>query len=293
MKRGDLTVIVARFAEAPARRYTFSRKVALGLSIALLTLFSSFVLSTLHYYHMWKKTAQYDRLKLEVDQLRRENETFRLTATQLNAKLASLEVTSKKLKILSGLDRDGLGGIGGPVNRNNPVLRFSSKDLLREFGTLDRKSTMLKSEMSQLQDYYTARSLFLAKTPSLLPVRGYPSGGYGYRIDPFSGVRDFHPGVDISAPLGKEVVASADGLITFAGRSAGYGKLVSIEHEFGVSSRYGHLSRLAVKVGQKVKKGDVIGYVGSTGRATGPHLHYEVRLNGRPLNPMAFVREYN
>jgi murein DD-endopeptidase MepM/ murein hydrolase activator NlpD len=291
MKRGDLTVIVARFADVPARKYLIPRRLVLASLVALIILLSSFVLSSLHYYHMWKKTAQHDQLMVEVDLLQRENETFRLSASQLNAKISALEVTSKKLTILSGLERDGLGGVGGPTDSRNPVMRLSSKDLLKHFTTLERKTVSVRTELSRLQEYYTTRAALLAATPAIVPVRGYPSGPFGYRDDPFTGNREFHPGIDISAPYGKEVVASADGLTVFAGRRFGYGNLVVLEHKFGISTRYGHLSRIVVKNGQKIKKGDPIGYVGSTGRATGPHLHYEVRLNEQPLNPVRFFRE--
>jgi murein DD-endopeptidase MepM/ murein hydrolase activator NlpD len=291
MKRGDLTVIVARFSDTPARRYLLSRRLALVSLVALIIIFSSFVLSSLHYYHMWKKTAQHDRLVAQVNELQRENETFRLSASQLNAKISALEVTSKKLTILSGLEKDGFGGVGGPTDSSNPVMRLSSKDLLRHFTTLERKTVTVRTELSRLQEYYTTRAALLAATPAIMPVRGYPSGSFGYRDDPFTGARDFHPGIDISAPHGKEVVASADGLTVFAGRRFAYGKLVVLEHKFGISTRYGHLDRIVVRSGQKVKKGDTIGYVGSTGRTTGPHLHYEVRLNEQPLNPARFFRE--
>lgn len=286
-RRGDFTVIVARLAQTPARKYTVSRKLVLSLGIALLIVFSTFVLSTLHYYHMWKKTSEYAQLKQEVSELRKENETFRLAAHQLNEKISTLEVTSKKLKIISGLDREGLGGVGGPT-LPAPRLSLNNRDLIRYFKALDRKSVSLEMELRRLHEQYTTESLLRAATPSMMPVRGYPSDTFGQRMDPFTGKREFHPGMDISAPWGNKVIAPADGLVLFAGRWAGYGKLVTIDHRFGITTRYGHLAKVAATVGQRVKKGDIIGYVGSTGRATGPHLHYEVRLRDQPLNPLRF-----
>jgi murein DD-endopeptidase MepM/ murein hydrolase activator NlpD len=291
MKRGDWTVIVARFAETPARRYSLPRKLVVGVSTASLVLLACFVLSTLHYYQMWKKTSEYDRLKVEVDQLRKENDTFRLAADHLSDKFSALEVTSKKLSILSGLDREGMGGLGGPVTRPSPLAELGNRELVRHLNDLGRRSVGLEFEYRRLQDFYNNRSILLAATPAIAPVNGYPSGSYGYRLDPFSGARDFHPGLDISAAYGNPVVATADGLVTSAGHWVAYGKLVVIDHKFNVATRYGHLSRVSVRVGQRVKKGDIIGYVGSTGRATGPHLHYEVRLGGQPVNPLLFFRE--
>ena len=290
-RRGDLTVIISRAAELPARRYKISQKLLLRLGIALGVLFSSFCLSTLHYYHMWKKTTDHDQLLTSSYELSKENDTFRLAARQLSEKLASLEVTSTKLQILSGLDQEGLGGVGGPSAYENPLLSLDTQGLFNHFRSLERKSISLETQLRQLQDVYNTRSILLAATPAIVPVRGYPSGRFGYRIDPFNGERDFHPGIDISAPRGNKVSAPADGVVVRAGLKFSYGKLVTLEHKFGISTRYGHLDRFTVQVGQKVKKGDIIGYVGSTGRATGPHLHYEVRLNGRPLNPLRFFRD--
>ncbi len=288
MRKGDLTVIIARFAETPARKFTFSRKLILSAGIAFLVLVTAFVLSNLHYYRMWKQTSEYERLRVEADQLRKENETFRRRANQLTDQLSALEVTSKKLTILSGLESDGLGGLGGPTTAST-LGPLRGKDLIRELQGLNRRKRNLEIDFQQLQQHYTNRSLLLSATPSIQPVQGYASGGFGYRADPFNGTRDFHPGLDISAPVGTKIIAPADGVAVFANRYPAYGKLVVLEHRFGISTRYGHLSQIVVLNGQKVKKGDIIGYVGATGRATGPHLHYEVRLQGQPLNPFIFL----
>lgn len=290
-KRDNLTVIVARSTPSPARRFTISKNFLASMGVAVIVIFSAFALSTLHYYYMWRLTTDHDGLKVEVDQLRKENETFRLSARQLNEKLSSLEVTSKKLEILSGVDEQGLGGVGGPTVVDRPLLRLDSSGLDKYFKSLERKSISLGNKLKQLQEIYNTRSILLSATPAVIPVRGYPSGGFGYRTDPFSGRREFHPGIDLSAPKGNKVIAAADGVVTFAGRKYGYGKLVKLEHRFGIATRYGHLDRVTVKPGQKVVRGDIIGYVGETGRATGPHLHYEVRFHGRALNPFQFFRE--
>ena len=123
------------------------------------------------------------------------------------------------------------------------------------------------------------------------PADGWLSASYGYREDPFTGERDFHPAVDISTRRGQPVYATATGRIASAGRSGNYGNLIEIAHGFGLSTRYGHLSDYAVNTGDTVMRGDVIGYVGATGRATGYHVHYEVWVNGRTLNPLRLTPE--
>jgi murein DD-endopeptidase MepM/ murein hydrolase activator NlpD len=122
------------------------------------------------------------------------------------------------------------------------------------------------------------------------PVEGPVTGSFGERIDPFNGEGAFHTGVDISTNYGQAVIAPADGVVVFAGEEGGYGRLIILEHGHGISTRYGHLAGFAIAVGQSVRRGDVIGYVGRSGRATGPHLHYEVRIQDVPVNPHKYLR---
>jgi len=289
--RGDFVITVSREGWPFGRSLTITIKLLVSTLIVVLCCMTGLVLASFHYYRMWLQTEDYALLQGRVDQLRKDDEGLRLSAKQLSDQIAGLQVTAQKLKIVSGFDADALGGVGGPPGKSNPVLSLSHSDLTRHFKTLDRKRISLETELRQLQDYYTTSEILLASTPSIIPVKGYPSDRYGNRDDPFTGNKDFHPGIDISAPKGTKVVASADGLVVFAGRRLGYGKLVSLEHKFGLSTRYGHLDRYVVKAGQRVKKGDIIGYVGSTGRATGTHLHYEVRLRNQPLNPLRFFQD--
>jgi murein DD-endopeptidase MepM/ murein hydrolase activator NlpD len=129
----------------------------------------------------------------------------------------------------------------------------------------------------------------LATTPSIWPVRGYLSAGFGNRIDPFTGLKDFHPGLDISAPLGTRILAPADGVVIFAGVKGGYGNAVTVSHGRGLVTHYGHMDVINVRAGQQVRRGSVLGFVGNTGRSTAPHLHYEVWLNGSNQNPLQYI----
>ena len=131
----------------------------------------------------------------------------------------------------------------------------------------------------------------LTSTPSLWPVIGHLTGSFGERMDPFSGEGAFHTGVDIASQYGDAVRVAADGVVIEAGDRAGYGRLVVVDHGFGVTTWYGHLSSFNVMVGEQLKRGDTIGNVGVSGRSTGPHVHYEVRINGAPVNPMRYLRQ--
>ncbi len=152
-----------------------------------------------------------------------------------------------------------------------------SETLLREQGVLE------------LYNSLSERQSLLAATPSIKPVRGWFTSKFGYRISPFTGRPVMHNGLDVAASPGAPIYAPADGVVSFAGYDAGYGKLVSIDHGYGVITRYGHLSQISVEIGQKIKRRDLIAAVGSTGRSTGPHLHYEVRVNGVPVDPINYV----
>jgi len=289
--KGDITVTVWRAGSAFGRSINLTPRLLAVSLLGVLCLVAAVGFASVHYYQMMAQSSDYARLEAEVDLMRKSDHGIRVSARQLSDQIASLQITAQKLKIVSGLDPDSLGGVGGPRTKGDPVLSLTQRDLSKHFRSLDRKRITLETELRQLQDYYTTREILVAATPSIMPVRGYPSDRFGRRTDPFDGSEGFHPGIDISAPKGTKVLATADGLVVFAGRRFGYGKLVSIEHKFGISTRYGHLDRYSVKAGDRVRKGDIIGYVGSTGRATGPHLHYEVRLRSQPLNPLRFLGE--
>src|SRR5262249_22429272 len=140
----------------------------------------------------------------------------------------------------------------------------------------------IQGTLKILDEAYTKQAMFLAATPSILPVKGLYGNGFGWRKDPFTGLRDFHEGLDITAAPGTKVVAPSDGIVTMAGPSdTGFGNFVCISHGYGVVTHYGHLQGFAVRPGQRVHRGDVIGFAGSTGRSTGPHLHYEVVVHQR------------
>ena len=245
-----------------------------------------------HYYQMWERSSEFEALQERLEFLHNDHQKVRVKAKQLSERLSSMEVAAQKLRVMTDLEMDGLGGVGGPGAYDLEV-SFDEESLLYRLNSLEKKSISLREELRKFQEYYKDRSILLSATPSIMPVTGYPSERFGMRRDPFTGNRSFHQGMDVSAPVGSKVIATADGVVRFAGRQHNYGKLVKLEHRFGLTTRYGHLKELAVKRGQVIRKGDVIGYVGATGRATGPHVHYEVRLNGRSLNPLRFFRDHD
>jgi len=188
-------------------------------------------------------------------------------------------------------------GIGGPdelglqnltalgEKKQAEALKEMSEELTQLKGAASRQETSLQMLIEYFED---KRSLF-ASTPSVWPVRGWVTSRFGTRTSPFSGILKFHEGMDIAAQTGTPVVSSADGVVVKAGFGTGYGNMVEISHGYGIKTIYAHNSRLNVKAGQRVRRGDVIAYAGDSGSSTGPHLHYEVRLNGLPVNPAKYL----
>lgn len=216
----------------------------------------------------------------------------RLTDAEKN--LADLEKTDNFLRLLAdipAIDQDVREvGIGGAVDDLGVI--FSSLELKSTVWTLEKVERQIQLQMASFQEInavITAKQDILDHTPSLRPVEGgYVSSGFGYRRDPFTHRTVMHYGADIPQVRGTPVVATAVGQVTYAGRYHNYGKLVMIDHDYGYRTVYGHLNSITVKVGEYLQKGQQIGTVGATGRATAPHLHYEVRLDGTPVNPIDY-----
>lgn len=167
-----------------------------------------------------------------------------------------------------------------------------SKDYASLVVRIDKavRETQLKEQsVIDLWESLSERQSLINATPNIKPARGWLTSRFGYRMSPFTGKATMHAGLDIAAAPGSPVYAPADGVVSFAGYDQGYGKLVSIDHGYGVTTRFGHTSQIYVQVGQKVSKWDVVAAVGNTGRSTGPHLHYEVRINGTPVDPVNFI----
>ncbi|MFD1511451.1 DUF5930 domain-containing protein [Lacimonas salitolerans] len=182
--------------------------------------------------------------------------------------------------------RRGYSGQGGPLT----PISFSTMGEMPDAGGTDRANRLL-DQMDRLNLYRIAAQA----APFATPVKaGYRfTSPFGYRRDPKTGGRRMHNGVDFAGPVGTPLYATADGVVTHSGWLSGYGRLVKIQHQFGIETRYAHMSRLNVKVGQRVSRGDRIGDMGTSGRVTGPHLHYEVRVGGKAVNPMIYIKAAN
>lgn len=287
MKSKYATVIFVPHARAKFRKLVVSHGFLWGATgLAAISLFLS-TFFAVQYFTSISHSRELSRLKAENRDLQVANEDFSKSVDTLRSQLKSVEEKTRKLAIIAGvnaIDEGSTGGVGGLRDASAPGSPYSD-----EIDTMRFRSRRLASELSLLEDKLTERSQMLSSTPSIAPVHGVLTDGFGGRSDPFTGEKGLHTAVDISSASGQPVRSPADGIVVKAEWANGYGNVVYISHGFGYSTRYGHLSNFAVKPGQKVKRGDVIGAVGSTGRSTGPHLHYEVRLNDQPVNPLAYI----
>lgn len=261
------------------------------LSVAVLS--SALVLAGLALPHlilrMQTQALRVDWLEYENQSLRRERERFETALGRMSEQLEVFEVKADRLAkelnvsaLPSG--RPAAGGAGLEAGRGGGPALFDD-----EIESLSLRTGQLDQSMAKLDSAFQRRAQLLAATPSMMPVQGWFSHTYGWRNDPFTGKRDFHSGVDIVASTGTKILAPADGVVSRVGTLPAYGKSIDLAHAQGYVTRYGHLSQSLVKPGQRLKRGDVIGRVGSTGRSTGPHLHYEVYRNGRTVNPWKYL----
>lgn len=220
------------------------------------------------------------RIERENQTLRAENEKQRQILDHLNQRVEAVEESTRRLAGTAGVERGPQPAALITHNAGGPELS------LDEALALEYKTGQLEQELRSYEAALSEHPL----TPSLWPVAGTLESGYGGRRNPFGGSSvEFHTGQDIEVPMGTPISAAADGTVTYAGWMNGYGNLVIVDHGGGLSTRYGHMSHIEANVGEQVERGQLIGLVGSTGRSTGPHLHYEVRINDKPVDPLPYL----
>lgn len=234
-----------------------------------------------------RQRAAFRAVERENRDLRSGNQRLAETVHQVQARLAQFEQRTRTLAIAAGVPdlfteggedaRAGIGS-GGPLNRLSP-----------EPELLVRRQEQLDLELAKVERRLSEQAVLLSHTPVLAPVVGVITDGFGPRLDPITRKPAFHEGLDISVAYGTQVTAPADGIVVYADRDAGYGRLLKINHGYGYITAYGHLERFLVKEGQHITRGQPIGKVGLSGRTTGSHLHYEVWKDGEKQNPLHFI----
>ena len=241
------------------------------------------------YARMLLKVSRYNELRTEKEDLRNRYSRLEQVANERDIQVASLGSLASEVSALYGLKSEPLVTTASEQFQDADV-NSSLDQLFALKSTALSGAATIGISLGLSKNVTTADWLRASAAPNLWPVEGQITGSFGERIDPFNGEGAFHSGVDISAGFGQPVMAPADGVVVFADFMGGYGRAIVLDHGHGITTRYGHLANFAVISGQRVQRGDTLGYVGLSGRSTGPHLHYEVRINDTPVNPHKYLR---
>jgi murein DD-endopeptidase MepM/ murein hydrolase activator NlpD len=275
-----------------------------ALKSVFVSLVAVFVLSLylIYEYNSVKdKVWELQTVREELMQQKAQVQSFALNLLDYKRQMFLLRDLDTKLRRVVSLGpRDKAQqalGIGGPDElglQNLATLgekkqEEALKEMHQELSLLKGAASRQEASLQLLIEYFEDKRSLYASTPSVWPVRGWVTSPFGNRTSPFSGILTFHEGVDIAAQTGTPVMAPADGVVIKAGFTTGYGNMVEISHGYGIKTVFGHNSRINVKAGQRVKRGEVISYIGDSGSSTGPHLHYEVLVNGLAVNPARYM----
>jgi len=242
------------------------------------------------YVRMALKVSHYNALRTEKEDLKNRYSRLEQVAKERDIQVASLGSLAGEVSSLYGLKSDPNMVTASSENVRSAQVISSLDQLGALKASALTGATMTGLSLGLVRDVTTADWLRANSAPNLWPVEGPITGSFGERIDPFNGEGAFHSGVDIGSTDGQPVIAPADGVVVFADFMGGYGRAVIVDHGHGITTRYGHLGNFAVVAGQHIHRRDTVGFVGESGRSTGPHLHYEVRINDTPVNPHKYLR---
>lgn len=301
------TILIADRTSGVVRRVTISARPAVVVACAVVTLPVLMGMGA-----AWKAKSDVADLYATQQALELENSSYRTATKELSGQIESIQSAIADLGARAALDPNvartmdklpalvkarAMGGTTIPLDataKQESAYARTLSALSNPDDTFGLLRTLLEGLESRLQSVRTnveKRNALAAATPSIWPAQGWLTSGMGLRTDPLTGDADYHSGLDIAGDKGQPVYATAAGVVTQAGYSNGYGNLIVVDHGFGLETRYGHLSAFMVHTGDHVKRGEMIAKLGSTGRTTGPHLHYEVMANGRLLNPLQLLTQ--
>jgi murein DD-endopeptidase MepM/ murein hydrolase activator NlpD len=295
------TIMVLPNPTAKAHRFIITKKalkIVLGLGSIFLVLLVVFLIQ---YVQALGERWELASLRKEAKGQRLQIQAFTVAVNDLKKEMGRLKELDTKLRVITDIgppaEKSQLLGMGGPeeINLDNPTSLESRRPdevlhkMEQDVSRLQAEAVAQELSFQELTEGMKDRRSLWAATPSIWPVKGWLTSGFGNRISPFTGDIAMHNGIDIASHRDTPIVAAAAGVVSYEGFDSGLGKVVKINHGYGMQTMYGHLSKTAVKIGQRVKRGDVIAYVGNTGLSTGPHLHYEVIEHDVPVNPMRYI----
>jgi len=302
MKQSEYHIVVFPSVSSSPRRFSVKRRtiaILLLLSLVAVVLEVGFLVQyVIRSAEIWELQT----LRAEAIEHRAQATVLSTGMENIHKQLSSMQEINVRLRIMLGLDPPKSGhlqpGLGGkeesqvsdpsPAPQGEGAIKEEARQL-EKLAWLSLEAVDQERNMQELAGIVDTRRAQWAATPSIWPVHGWVSSRFGRRISPFTGRDTMHGGIDISAPMYTPVIASAAGTVVLAQFEAGLGNAVIVSHGYGIKTTYGHMAKLKVRDGQAVKRGDVIGFVGSTGLSTGPHLHYEVEHRGTGMDPLKFI----
>jgi murein DD-endopeptidase MepM/ murein hydrolase activator NlpD len=307
MTKKHLSVIIVPHTKTSTRTLCFSQKMLKIVMIGGAVLGVALLAILVDYARMSVIRGRYKALRVETAEQRSTIQGYEKSISELQSKISHLESYTKKLNVMAGLKSPdvltspaGVGGGEPGKDEPDPYLEPAAPPAsprgpqvigLGTVQNLNQKAQSIESNLNTLLSFFESDSLRLASTPSIMPTAGWISSVFGHRNDPFTGAWVMHWGLDVSTNLGNPIMATADGIVIKVETDRYLGKNITISHGNGYTTLYGHMSNFAVKPGQKVKRRDIIGYIGQTGKAAGPHVHYEVFKDGKRVDPRNFLLE--
>jgi murein DD-endopeptidase MepM/ murein hydrolase activator NlpD len=296
MRKKAFSIVIVPHSKAGSKTLTVSRR-ALKTAVVITGVCGLLLIGFLvDYFTMSHTRASYKKLVKETQAQTQTLKQYETTVEQLKKKVENFDSYAKKLNVMAGFKADGVKevgiGDGNPIDtgilpQNLTPPRFSVDSIK----SINQKAEDLEKNLSTLVIFFENRKALLSSTPTIWPTIGWPVSYFGPRIDPFTDKPAYHYGLDIATNEGNQIVAPADGIVVQLKNDRMSGKSILISHGLNITTAYFHLDKFMVREGQRVKRGDVIGLVGRTGKALGPHLHYEVRINGTPVNPLRYILE--
>lgn len=288
------TIVILPSPTSEPYRFSLSKKTCkylVGFSSVLLLVLAGFFVQ---YFLMLSQITELKDLRREAKTQKIQIQSFLTTIDDLKNQMGRLIELDQKLRVITDIGpRKEVGVVGLGGQEEIGLSHSGSSELMTsiqlDLGDLQAKAIAQEKSFQELTEAVQTRQSLWASTPSIWPTTGWLTSGYGDRVSPFTGRVSKHNGIDIASRQDTPVIAPAAGVVSYTGFDSGLGKLIKVNHGYGIVTYYGHLAKAAVKVGQKIKRGDVIAYVGSTGLSTGPHLHYEVYVNDVPVNPMRYI----
>lgn len=306
MKKKYFTLIVVPDATSKFKQLKIPYLLPRGLIVLVILVIlgggvSSYYLA-INYQNMNKMITELPQIRKEARNQKALIERYEQDITELRQMVSRLKLVNAKLMLMAGVENPsdaqvnlGVGGVENEGELATIIQGFqeqSEQVMLQKIDNLSKlkKDAVSQEELSQrLMEFFQDQNTLLAATPSIWPVKGWVTSGFGMRKSPFTGKRTMHSGIDIATKTGTAIKSPADGIVSFSDTKGAFGKVIVVDHGYGYTTFYGHCSKLLKNVGDKVKRGDVIAHVGNTGSSTGPHLHYEVRVNGVAANPSKFI----